>query len=250
MIELRNVFYSVPSAEGPRAILHDVSLQVAAGSITCIMGASGSGKTTLLRLIAGLLKPDSGAILLDGHDIAPMRERELNELRAEMGFVFQYSALFDSLSVGENVGFGLARRKKPRAEIKKTVAHLLEEVGLPDVAERLPGQLSGGQRKRVAMARALATEPKLVLYDEPVSGLDPIAARVIDDLILQMRAQKKTTNVVVSHHLGSIFRIADHVMMLHEGRIIADGSAGEIKNSEHPAVRQFIEGRAEGPITA
>lgn len=232
-----------------RKILDDVSFAVQQGSITCIMGVSGTGKTTLLRLMAGLAKPDDGQILIDGQDIVPMRERELNEVRRSMGFVFQYGALFDSLTIGENVGFGLEQQRRPRPEIADIVAQRLREVSLPGVEDKFPSEISGGMRKRAAMARALATEPKIVLYDEPTSGLDPVMARVIDDLIVNLRGRAGTTNVVVSHHLPSILRIADHILMLHNAKMVVDGTPQEVENSTSPVVRQFLEGRAEGPIT-
>lgn len=249
MIEVRNVSYSVKSDGGtPHEILRDVSFDVPAHSITCVMGTSGTGKTTLLRLIGGLIKPDIGAILIDGRDIVPMNEKQLDEVRRDMGFVFQYGALFDSLTAAENVGFGLEQMRRPRREIEESVAARLHEVGLPDIADQLPSELSGGMRKRVAMARALATSPRVVLYDEPTSGLDPVMARVIDDLIVRLRDSAGTTNVVVSHHIESILRIADDVIMLHEGEIAARGTPAELVSSKSEVVRQFLEGRAHGPI--
>lgn len=253
MIELRNVSYSVPetngSASGRRFVLEDVSLTVPERSITCIMGVSGSGKTTLLRLMAGLLKPESGEILIQGQNIAAMDEDELNEVRSDMGFVFQYGALFDSLTIGENVGFGLEQRRVPRSQINAVIESRLREVGLPDVEDKLPSELSGGMRKRVAMARALATNPKVVLYDEPTSGLDPVMAGIVDDLIVRLRDGNGTTNVMVSHHLESIMRISDHVLMLHGAKIVAQGSPWEIAESQSPVVKQFLEGKPDGPIT-
>jgi len=236
-------------SKSQKLILDHVSFIVPDRSITCIMGVSGTGKTTLLRLIAGLLKPDAGEILVDGRDIVPLDERELNEVRREMGFVFQYGALFDSMTVGENVGFGLEQQRRPKSEIREIVAARLGEVGLPEVADKLPSELSGGMRKRVAMARALATNPKIVLYDEPTSGLDPVMARVIDDLVVHLRDSAGTTNVVVSHHLPSIFRIADRVLMLHNAKLAAQGTPTEVQDSQDEAVRQFLDGKADGPIT-
>jgi len=260
MIELRDVSYSVPAheysshseeaqPEARRTIIDGVSFVVPDGSICCIMGVSGTGKTTLLRLVGGLLKPDGGQILVNGRDIVPMDEAQLNEVRRDMGFVFQYGALFDSMNVGANVGFGLERQRKPRSQIKNLVAERLSEVGMAGTEDKLPSELSGGMKKRVAMARALATSPKIVLYDEPTSGLDPINARVIDDLIVRLRDGAGTTNVVVSHHLPSIFRIADRVLMLHNGRVAVEGTPAEVQASQAPEVRQFIEGEAVGPIT-
>ena len=276
MIELRGVSYSVPGGEySPpveveaddqsngdnhtpfdkpivkrrRAILDDVSFTVPERSITCIMGVSGTGKTTLLRLMAGLVKPDSGQILIEGRDIVPLRERELNEVRRHMGFVFQYGALFDSMTVAENVGFGLEQQRRPKAAIREIVTQRLRDVGLPGLENKIPSELSGGMRKRVAMARALATGPKIVLYDEPTSGLDPVMGRVIDDLIVDLRDRAGTTNVVVSHHLPSILRIADRVLMLHDARLVVEGTPDEVQNSNNPVVRQFLEGLADGPIT-
>jgi phospholipid/cholesterol/gamma-HCH transport system ATP-binding protein len=254
MIELRNVSYSFPAGESTlgtgerRVILDDVSFSVLPRSITCIMGVSGTGKTTLLRLMAGLLRPDSGEVLIEGRDIAGLNERELNEVRREMGFVFQYGALFDSLTIAENVGFGLEQQRRPREEIDEIVAERLREVGLPEVADRVPSELSGGMRKRVAMARALATNPKVVLYDEPTSGLDPVMAGVIDSLIVRLRDRSGTTNVVVSHHIESIMRVADCVFMLHDAKIVAQGAPAEIAKSDSSIVQQFIHGRTEGPI--
>ncbi len=236
---------------GRRWILRDVSFSLQDRSITCIMGVSGQGKTTLLRLMAGLLKPDSGAILINGRDIVGLEESAMNEVRREMGFVFQYGALFDSLTVEQNVGFALDQARRPRKEITGVVRDRLQEVGLPEaeVLSKLPSELSGGMRKRVAMARALASEPRIVLYDEPTSGLDPVMARVIDDLIVHLRDTTGATSVVVSHHLPSILRISDRVLMLYDARIEVDGTPAEVQKSESAVVQQFLRGEATGPIT-
>ncbi len=255
MIELRNVSYSIPAPDGSRArrfILDDVSLSIAPRTINCIMGTSGSGKTTLLRLMAGLIQPESGEILVFGENIVGMKEREARHIQRRTGFVFQYSALFDSLDVGHNVGFGLSQRprfKRPSSrEIRQTVARLLAEVGLPGIEGKRPNELSGGMKKRVAMARALATDPEIVYYDEPDSGLDPVMTSIIDDLIMKVRDQNGTTNIVVTHNVGSIWRIADRVMMVHAGKIVADGTTKEVEKSQVDVVQQFLQGRSYGPL--
>lgn len=249
MIEFRNVSYSIPASDGGwRAVVDDVSFTLTRGAITCLIGTSGSGKTTLLRLMAGLIKPDEGEILIEGKDIVPMNERQLNEMRRDMGFVFQYSALFDSMTVAENVGFGLDRQKRKREEIAPIVSGLLRDVGLVDIEDKNPGQLSGGMKKRVAMARALATSPKVVFYDEPDSGLDPVMTRVIDDLIVKLRETKQTTNVVVTHNIESVRRIADYVLMVHAAKIVGQGTFAELEASPSPVVQQFLAGESHGPI--
>ena len=257
MIELRNVSYSIPASDDPRVrryILDDVSLSIAPRTINCIMGTSGSGKTTLLRLMAGLIQPEAGEILVFGENIVGMKEREARHIQRRTGFVFQYSALFDSLDVGHNVGFGLSQKprfKRPSSrEIRQTVARLLAEVGLPGIETKQPNELSGGMKKRVAMARALATDPEIVFYDEPDSGLDPVMTSIIDDLIIKVRDQNDTTNIVVTHNVGSIWRIADRVMMVHAGKIVADGTTSEVEKSKVEVVQQFLQGRSYGPLLA
>ena len=257
IIELRNVSYSIPMPDDPRTrrfILDDVSLSILPRTINCIMGTSGSGKTTLLRLMAGLLQPESGEILVFGKNIVGMKEREARHVQRRTGFVFQYSALFDSLDVGHNVGFGLSQKprfKRPSSrEIRQTVARLLAEVGLPGIESKQPNELSGGMKKRVAMARALATNPEIVYYDEPDSGLDPVMTSIIDDLIIKVRDQNNTTNIVVTHNVGSIWRIADRVMMVHGGKIVADGTTKEVEKSNVDVVQQFLQGRSYGPLLA
>lgn len=239
MIELRNVTYKTPEP-APRIILNDISFTVPEGNLTCILGASGSGKTTLLRLMAGLIRPAAGEMLIDGRDITRMTEAALNDVRREMGFVFQYGALFDSLTVGENVGFALEQAKWPRDKMKNVVRQLLEAVGLPGIEEKLPDELSGGMKKRVAMARAVATSPRLVFYDEPTSGLDPLMARTIDDLMVRLRDSSHATNVVVSHDVPSVLRIADGIILLHEGRIVEQGSPAHFRRSQVPLAQQFL----------
>jgi phospholipid/cholesterol/gamma-HCH transport system ATP-binding protein len=236
-VTAEHVEYGVPG----KTILSDVNLEINRGEIVAIMGMSGSGKTSLLKCMTGLVKPTSGKIAIDGTDIVPMRERELDSIRLKMGLVFQYAALFDSLTVFENVSFGLVYNKKlTRREIEEVVKQRLAEVGMSDTERLYPSQLSGGMQKRVGLARALATEPEILFYDEPTSGLDPVIARSIDELIVETRDRTGTTSVFVSHDIDSIFRIANRIAMLHEGRVIAQGTPEELRASTEPAVREFI----------
>lgn len=245
MITVRQLVYRVER----KTILHDVNLNIRQGETTCIMGVSGSGKTTLLRVMSGLARPTSGQVIIDQTDISKLDEDELNRVRHRFGVVFQYGALFDSLTVYENVAFSLLRNTKlSKKEIDDIVAERLASVGLPDTENLMPAQLSGGMRKRVGLARATAMNPDILFYDEPTSGLDPVMTTVIDDLITGMRDKLGVTSIVVSHDLKSIFRISDRIAMLHEGTIIAFGTPDEIRNSRDPRVKQFIEGCAEGPI--
>lgn len=236
-IVVREMEYAVPE----KRILQDVNLTVGRGEILAVMGKSGSGKTTLLKCLAGLIKPTGGQILLFGQDIVPLSEAQLDDVRLKIGLVFQYAALFDSLSVYDNVSFGVVNHRRiGRREVSRLVADRLAEVGMPDTERLFPSQLSGGMQKRVGLARALAMEPSILLYDEPTSGLDPVIAHSIDDLIVQTRDRLGVTSVVVSHDIGSIFRIADRIVMVDEGRIIASGTPAEIRSSENPKVREFV----------
>lgn len=237
-VSVRNLVYEVPQ----KRILNDVSLDIAKGEIVSIMGQSGSGKTTLLKLLTGLIRPTSGQILVDDQDIAALKENELDKIRLKIGLVFQYSALFDSLSVYDNIVFGVVRHRHrvPKAELEKMVRDRLAEVELPGVEKRFPSELSGGMQKRVGLARALAMEPSIVFYDEPTSGLDPITANTIDNLIMRTRDRTGVTSVVVSHHLPSIFRISDHVAMLHQGEIVIYGTPDEVRASPNPIVQEFL----------
>jgi phospholipid/cholesterol/gamma-HCH transport system ATP-binding protein len=237
-ISVRNLVYEVPQ----KRVLNDISLQIEKGQIVSVMGQSGSGKTTLLKLLTGLLKPTSGQILIDGTDIAGLSEAELDQIRLKMGLVFQYAALFDSLTVYDNIVFGVSRHRKglKRSELDALVKNLLEEVQLPDIEKQYPSELSGGMQKRVGLARALAMDPSIVYYDEPTSGLDPITANTIDELIMETRQRTGVTSVVVSHHLPSIFRISDRVAMLHQGEIVIYGTPAEVQASQNPIVQTFI----------
>lgn len=237
-IVLRELSYEVPN----KRILNNINLEVHTGEIVSIMGRSGSGKTTLLKLMTGLIKPTSGQILLDGVDIAPMSEAELDKVRLKIGLVFQYAALFDSLSVYDNIVFGVMRHQKvKRKELEQQVRDLLAEVQLEGIEKQFPSQLSGGMQKRVGLARALAMKPTTIFYDEPTSGLDPITAHTIDELIRDTRDRTGVTSVVVSHHLPSIFGISDRVAMLYQGEIVIYDTPDKVKNSTDPKVREFID---------
>lgn len=232
-----------------KEVLRGIDLRVRPGEILCVMGMSGCGKTTLMHCIGGLTPPTSGEIWIGESQIVGMTEDELNRVRERMGMVFQYAALFDSLSVYENVAFGLRRRRKlTEEELRRTVAEKLALVGLPDTETLYPSQLSGGMAKRVGLARAIAIAPEILLYDEPTSGLDPVVASVVDELIMQMRDKLGVTSIVVSHNLPSIFRIADKIAMLHEGQVLVYGTPDEVKSCTNPIVQQFIHGQSHGPI--
>ncbi len=236
-IEVKDLRYQV----GGKQVLKGVTLGVPPGEILCVMGMSGCGKTTLLHCIGGLTAPTSGEIRIGDSQIVGMKESDLNHVRERMGMVFQYAALFDSLSVFENVAFGLRRRRRlPIDEIKRMVAEKLALVGLPGTETLYPSQLSGGMAKRVGLARAIALSPEILLYDEPTSGLDPVVASVVDELIMQMRDKLGVTSIVVSHNITSIFRISDKVAMLHEGQVLATGTpepdARAVGQSDCPAI--------------
>lgn len=245
MITVRQLNYNI----GSKRILRDVNLHIRSGETVSIMGVSGSGKTTLLRLLSGLAQPTSGQVIVDQTDISNLSESELNRIRHRIGVVFQYGALFDSLSVYDNVSFALQRNTKlSKKEIDEIVAQKLSLVGMADTEKLMPSQLSGGMQKRVGMARAIAMNPDILFYDEPTSGLDPIMTTIIDHLIIGMHDNLGVTSIVVSHDLKSIFRISDRVAMLHEGTIIAYETPDALRNSTDPRVHQFIEGSEEGPI--
>jgi phospholipid/cholesterol/gamma-HCH transport system ATP-binding protein len=245
LITVRGLHYRVDGRE----ILNDANLHVRAGDTVSVMGISGSGKTTLLKIMSGLIRPSSGQVILDQTDITKLPEQELNRIRHRVGVVFQFGALFDSMTVYENVAFALVRHTQlSSAEIDDIVAQKLELVGLPGTESLMPSQLSGGMRKRVGLARAIAMNPQLLFYDEPTSGLDPVMTKVIGNQITDMRDKLGVTSVVVSHDIKSIFSISDRIAMLHEGTIITYGTPDEIRKSEDDRVQQFIEGRAEGPI--
>jgi phospholipid/cholesterol/gamma-HCH transport system ATP-binding protein len=236
-------------AFGERVVLKNCSLDVVEGAITCVIGLSGAGKSTILRLIDGLIKPDRGHVYIRDRDICHSPESELNKIRQKISLSFQFAALLDSLTVGENVGLPLRENHlEPEAEIDKIVTDALESVGLAHTENNLPSELSGGMLKRAGFARAIVTRPDLVLYDEPTTGLDPIVTHLITDMIERLREKINGTAVVISHDLQSIFMMADYVAMLFEGAVIAYGSVDEIQRSRNPIVQQFLEGSEVGPI--
>ena len=244
MISIRHVYQTF----GSRQILKDVSLTVKDGETMVILGASGSGKSTLLKLIIGLLTPTSGEVLVDGKDMGRLSEEELNKARRNMGFVFQYSALFDSMNVKENVAFGLRMHTKlPEEEIDRIVKEKLHLVGLDGIENLMPSSLSGGMKKRVSLARAIALEPKIILYDEPTAGLDPIRSTDISLLIKHTQKALYATSVVVTHDLKSAEMIADRMAFLYKGSFLAIGRPEELKASEDERVRQFMEGLPSDP---
>ena len=244
-VSVRSLEYSVPGRE----ILKGVDLEVTPGEIVAVMGISGGGKTSLLKCLAGLQRPTAGEIWIGDVEITGLPEAKLNVQRRRMGMVFQYAALFDSLTVFENIVFALRYHgRSPEGELRELARERLAAVGLEGSEELYPAQLPGGMRKRVGLARALATDPQVVFYDEPTSGLDPVVARVIDDLIVSVRDRLGVTSVVVSHDVPSVLRTSDRVAMLHEGKIIAYDAPAAIRSSPDPVVRQFIEGLADGPI--
>ena len=239
MIEVRDLKKSF----GTHSILDGVSFRIEKGESVVIIGRSGGGKSVLLKLLIGLLQPDAGQVLIEGENIVPMNERELLHVRRKFGMLFQSAALFDSMTVAENVGFAFRReRSLPEEEVRRKVAEVLEMVDLPGTEDKKPSELSGGMKKRVGLARAIIYHPQIVLYDEPTTGLDPIVSDSIDQLILRVRDRLDVTTVVVTHDMRSTRRLGQRIMMLHNQKIYATGTPDEIFNSQDPVVRQFVEG--------
>jgi phospholipid/cholesterol/gamma-HCH transport system ATP-binding protein len=233
-------------AFGDKVILDGVSLDVRESETLAVIGASGAGKSVLLKTIVGLLRPDAGRVEVDGQVVTELSQQALSRLRRSVGYVFQFAALFDSMSVEANLAMGLSRVPGVDAEERRRrIEESLRLVELEGYGPRMPGQLSGGQRKRVGLARAIVTRPKYLLYDEPTTGLDPVTTAVIDQLILRMDDELGVTSVVVTHDMTSAYRVADRIAMLHQGRIRFVGTAEEIQATEDPIVRGFIEGRPE-----
>ena len=231
-------------------VLNGLNLKVETGQTCVIIGRSGCGKSVLLKHIVGLLRPDSGRVLVDGKEVAAMKELELTKLRSKISMVFQGGALFDSMNVAENVGFGLFEHTHiEQKEILKRVEESLSLVGLGGIGNLMPSELSGGMKKRVALARAICIKPEILLYDEPTTGVDPITADSINELIRSLHDKLNVTAFAVTHDMKSAYHIADKIAMMYKGRIILEGTAEEIQKTTDPVVHQFINGLAKGPIT-
>lgn len=229
---------------GPLKVLEGFTLDIAEGETMVIIGYSGSGKSVAIKHIVGLLEPDQGTVWVDGLEVPKLTRPELYALRSKVGYVFQFAALFDSMSIGDNVAMGLRKEKVlSEEEISKRVSEALALVDLPDVEEKFPAELSGGMRKRVGIARAIARKPKYILYDEPTTGLDPVTSAVIDQLMVRMREKLGVTSVVITHDMRSAYTVGSRIAMLYEGKIREVGTVEEIKHTKDPIVCQFIEGR-------
>ena len=249
MIQLIDVHKSF----GSKCVLDGFTLDVVEGETMVIIGYSGTGKSVAIKHIVGLLEPDKGTVFVDGLEVPKLKRRELYALRARIGYVFQFAALFDSLSIGDNVAMGLRKQgTMDEPQIVERVNEALELVDLPNVATRFPAELSGGMRKRVGIARAIALRPKYLLYDEPTTGLDPVTSAVIDELMIRMRDRLGVTSIVITHDMRSAYRVGTRIAMLYDGRVRTVGTVAEIQHTTDPVVRQFIEGRADldGPQAA
>jgi phospholipid/cholesterol/gamma-HCH transport system ATP-binding protein len=234
---------------GENRVLSGVDLTINTGETLTIIGRSGEGKSVLLKHIIGLLKPDWGNVIIDGTDITRLGSNQVFKLRRRFGMLFQSSALFDSMTVDENIGLGLREHSEyPESRIRQIIEEKLAQVGLPDIGDKKPAELSGGMKKRVGLARAIAMNPEYVLYDEPTTGLDPIMADAINNLIIHLQSTLNITSIAVTHDMVSAYKISHRIAMIHDGRIIFTGSPDEIKSSPDPVVQQFINGNAEGPI--
>ena len=240
MIQLIDVHKSF----GPKRVLDGFTLDVVEGETMVIIGYSGTGKSVAIKHIVGLLEPDAGTVFVDGLEVPKLPRRELYKLRARIGYVFQFAALFDSMRIGENVAMGLRKQNElTEREIADRVDEALDLVDLPGVADRFPAELSGGMRKRVGIARAIALRPKYILYDEPTTGLDPVTSAVIDQLMVRMREKLGVTGVVITHDMRSAYTVGTRIAMLYEGRVRGVWTVDEIQRTDDPVVRQFIEGR-------
>ncbi len=233
-------------AFGAKKVLNGFTLSVEDGSTTALVGFSGAGKSVALKHIVGLLAPDAGTVRVDDQDVPSLSREELYELRRQVGYVFQFAALFDSMTIAENLSMGLIKHGgMSQEEIRTRISESLELVELEGFEERMPAELSGGQRKRAGLARAIAFRPKYLLYDEPTSGLDPVTTTVIDRLIRKMKDELRVTSLVITHDMSSAYRVSDRIAMLYDGQVLQTGTPDEIRNSENPIVRGFVEGKPE-----
>jgi phospholipid/cholesterol/gamma-HCH transport system ATP-binding protein len=246
MIEIKDLCKSF----GHNIVLNDLTLSIKTGETKVVIGRSGVGKSVFLKNIIGILRPDSGSIKIDGQEVVNLPEREYNKLRMKIGMVFQGGALFDSLNVGENVSFVLDEfMNMDSGTVRKKVAEALGLVGLQGIEHMMTSELSGGMKKRVSLARVLCMKPEVIFYDEPTTGVDPITADSINNLIIDLSKKLQVTSIVVTHDMQSAYKVADSIAMFYHGQVIAEGNSSEIKNTTHPVVKQFINGEARGPIT-
>ncbi|MBL7070790.1 MAG: ABC transporter ATP-binding protein [Candidatus Omnitrophica bacterium] len=246
MIEIINLCKSFED----HLVLDNLNLNIQKGETMVIIGRSGCGKSVMLKHIIGIMKPDSGQVFVDGLDMTRLNYKELNDSRMKFGMLFQGAALFDSLSIGENVGFALYEHTNlSRSQIGKRIKECLEHVGLSGIENLKPAELSGGMRKRVGLARAIAVNPEIIMYDEPTTGVDPIMGDAVNELIVELHDKLNITSIAVTHDMISAYKIADRIAMLYEGKIIEVGTPDEIKNTKNPIVKQFTTGAATGPIT-
>jgi phospholipid/cholesterol/gamma-HCH transport system ATP-binding protein len=234
---------------GEKIVLDRCDLAINKGETLVVVGRSGQGKSVLLKHIVRLLEPDEGRIWVEGHEVTALERSPLMELRKKFGMLFQGSALFDSMTVCENIGLILEEHTDwPEERIRARACECLELVGLVGTEDKLPSALSGGMKKRAGLARAIVMQPEYILYDEPTTGLDPITADAINDLIIKLQRELNVTSIVVTHEMASAFKVGDRMAMLNDGRIVFHGTVDEVRDADHPAVRQFIEGRADGPL--
>lgn len=246
MIEISHLHKSF----GNHVILNDLNLTIREGETKVVIGRSGTGKSVLLKNIIGILRPDSGSVKINGTEVTTLNERDYNKIRMQMGMVFQGGALFDSMNVAENVAFVLDEfMKVEKKVVRAKVERCLGMVGLSGIEEMMPSELSGGMKKRVSLARVLCMEPRIIFYDEPTTGVDPITSDVINNLIVDLRHKLKVTSIVVTHDMNSAYKVADNIAMLYHGQVVAEGTPREIQSTKHPVVKQFINGEAKGPIT-
>jgi len=242
-------FADVHKSFGPKKVLSGLNLEIRTGETLTVIGQSGSGKSVLLKILIGILEADRGSVFVDDVEVTALGRDARQETARKFGMLFQAAALFDSMNVAENVAFGLKRQPNlGEAEIAKIVADSLAKVGLQGIERLMPHELSGGMRKRVGLARAIAYRPEIILYDEPSTGLDPIRADAINDLILLLQKEMGVTSIVITHDMISAYKVADRIAMLYDGKIIEVGTPGEIRDSPDPVVQQFLRGRADGPI--